>query len=43
MDNRNSIYWTSQGMGYALTGQVSDAQLRSMKIDVDSALGVVVR
>jgi anti-sigma factor RsiW len=41
--NRNSIYWTSQGMGYALTGQVSDAQLRSMKIDVDSALGVDVR
>jgi hypothetical protein len=30
-------------MGYALTGQVSDAQLRSMKIDVDSALGVDVR
>jgi anti-sigma factor RsiW len=41
--NRNSIYWTSQGMGYALTGQVSYAQLQSMKIDVDSALGVVVR
>ncbi|SAL71250.1 transmembrane transcriptional regulator (anti-sigma factor) [Caballeronia udeis] len=40
---RNSIYWTSQGRGYALTGQVTDAQLRSMKIDVDSALGVVVR
>jgi anti-sigma factor RsiW len=36
--NRNSIYWTTQGMGYALTGQVSDAQLRSMAIDVDSAL-----
>ncbi|SOE67006.1 Transmembrane transcriptional regulator (anti-sigma factor RsiW) [Burkholderia sp. D7] len=41
--NRNSIYWASQGMGYALTGQVSDAQLRSMAIDVDSVLGGVVR
>jgi anti-sigma factor RsiW len=40
--NRNSIYWTSRGMGYALTGQVSDPQLRSMKIDVDNALGDVV-
>ena len=40
--NRNSIYWTSQGMGYALTGQVSDARLQSMKIDVDSALGDAV-
>jgi anti-sigma factor RsiW len=40
--NRNSIYWTSQGMGYALTGRVSDAWLRSMKIDVDSAPGNAV-
>ena len=30
-------------MGYALTGQVSYAQLRAVKIDVDNALGVVVR
>ena len=30
-------------MGYALAGQVSYAQLRAVKIDVDSALGVVVR
>ncbi|NPT62527.1 anti-sigma factor family protein [Paraburkholderia elongata] len=32
--NRSTFYWGSQGMGCALTGQVSKAQLRSMTIDV---------
>ncbi|MGF6597891.1 hypothetical protein P3T23_002608 [Paraburkholderia sp. GAS448] len=35
--NRSTFYWGSQGMGCALTGQGSEAQLRSMAIDVCSA------
>jgi anti-sigma factor RsiW len=37
--NRSTFYWGSQGMGCALTGQVSEAQLRSMAIDVCSVPG----
>jgi anti-sigma factor RsiW len=36
---RNTFYWANQGMGYALSGQVSETHLRSMAIDVCSALG----
>ncbi|WP_211464101.1 anti-sigma factor family protein [Collimonas silvisoli] len=36
---RATFYWVSQGMGYALSGQTSVARLRSMAIDVCSALG----
>ncbi|MFM0248115.1 anti-sigma factor [Paraburkholderia sediminicola] len=35
--NRSTFYWGSLGMGCALTGQVSEAQLRSMAIDTCSA------
>ena len=37
--NRITFYWGSQGMGCALTGHVSEPQLRSMAIDVCSTLG----
>lgn len=36
---RSTFYWVNQGMGYALSGQTSVAQLRSMAIDVCTALG----
>jgi anti-sigma factor RsiW len=36
---RSTFYWVNQGMGYALSGQTSVARLRSMAIDVCSALG----
>lgn len=36
---RSTFYWVSEGMGYALSGQTSVARLRSMAIDVCSALG----
>ncbi|SFI11358.1 Transmembrane transcriptional regulator (anti-sigma factor RsiW) [Collimonas sp. OK307] len=36
---RSTFYWVNQGMGYALSGQTSVAQLRTMAIDVCSALG----
>jgi anti-sigma factor RsiW len=37
--NRITFYWGSQGMGCALTGYVSEPQLRSMAIEVCSLLG----
>ncbi|RDK03510.1 anti-sigma factor family protein [Paraburkholderia lacunae] len=42
-DKRSTFYWVSEGMGCALTGHVSEAQLRAMAIDVCSALGGLVR
>lgn len=36
---RSTFYWVSQGMGYALSGQTSVDRLRSMAVDVCSALG----
>lgn len=37
--HRSTFYWGSQGTGCALTGQLSEAQLRPMAIDVCSTLG----
>ncbi|MFM0343068.1 anti-sigma factor family protein [Paraburkholderia sp. RL17-347-BIC-D] len=37
--NRSTFYWGSQGTGCALTGQLSEAQLRPMAIDACSMLG----
>lgn len=36
--NRSTFYWISQRAAYALTGHVADPQLRSIAIDVCSAL-----
>jgi len=36
--NRSTFYWGSQGTGCALTGQVSEVQLRTMAIDACSML-----
>ena len=41
--NRSTFYWGSQGTGCALTGQVSEVQLRSMAIDACSMLGWAFR
>jgi anti-sigma factor RsiW len=37
--SRRTFYWVSDHMGYALSGQLSEAQLRTIAIDVCSALG----
>ncbi|SDQ49166.1 Transmembrane transcriptional regulator (anti-sigma factor RsiW) [Paraburkholderia fungorum] len=37
--NRRTFYWISDGMGYALSGAIAEGKLRSMAIDVCSALG----
>jgi anti-sigma factor RsiW len=37
--NRMTLYWESQGMGCALTGHLSELQLRTMAIDACSVLG----
>lgn len=37
--DRSTFYWGSQGTGCALTGQLSEAQLRPMAIDACSTLG----
>lgn len=36
---RNTFYWANQGMGFALSGQVPEAHLRSIALDVCGALG----
>ncbi|MFM0077320.1 anti-sigma factor [Paraburkholderia sediminicola] len=41
--NRGTFYWESQGTGCALTGLVSEAQLRSMAVDACSMLGWAFR
>lgn len=41
--NRMTFYWESQGMGCALTGHVSEPQLRTMAIDACSTLGRAFR
>ena len=40
---RSTFYWGSRGTGCALTGQVSEAQLRAMAIDACSMLGWAFR
>jgi anti-sigma factor RsiW len=37
--NRRTFYWVSDRMGYALSGAIAEGKLRSMAIDVCSALG----
>ncbi|MFM0501719.1 anti-sigma factor [Paraburkholderia caffeinilytica] len=37
--NRRTFYWVSDRMGYALSGPISEDKLRSMAIEVCSALG----
>ncbi|RKT27475.1 anti-sigma factor RsiW [Paraburkholderia sp. RAU2J] len=37
--NRRTFYWINDGMGYALSGQIAEGKLRSIAIDVCSALG----
>lgn len=37
--NRRTFYWINDGMGYALSGPIAEAKLRSIAIDVCSALG----
>ncbi|MFC0398951.1 anti-sigma factor family protein [Paraburkholderia rhizosphaerae] len=37
--NRRTFYWVSDGMGYALSGPIAEGKLRSIAIDVCSALG----
>jgi anti-sigma factor RsiW len=37
--SRRTFYWVSDHMGYALSGQLSEEQLRAIAIDVCSALG----
>ncbi|WP_206998735.1 anti-sigma factor family protein [Trinickia mobilis] len=37
--NRRTFYWVSDHMGYALSGQLSEEQLRAIAIEVCSALG----
>ena len=37
--NRRTFYWVSDHMGYALSGPISEGKLRTMAIDVCSALG----
>ncbi len=37
--NRRTFYWVSDRMGYALSGPIAEGKLRSIAIDVCSALG----
>ncbi|MFM0473720.1 anti-sigma factor [Paraburkholderia strydomiana] len=37
--NRRTFYWISDGMGYALSGPIAEGKLRSIAVDVCSALG----
>jgi anti-sigma factor RsiW len=37
--NRRTFYWVSDHMGYALSGPISEGKLRTIAIDVCSALG----
>ncbi|CAB3773659.1 anti-sigma factor family protein [Paraburkholderia humisilvae] len=37
--NRRTFYWVNDGMGYALSGPIAEGKLRSIAIDVCSALG----
>jgi anti-sigma factor RsiW len=37
--NRRTFYWVSDGMGYALSGPIAEGKLRTIAIDVCSALG----
>ncbi|WP_144143119.1 anti-sigma factor family protein [Paraburkholderia sp. BCC1884] len=37
--NRRTFYWINDGMGYALSGPIAEGKLRSIAIDVCSALG----
>jgi anti-sigma factor RsiW len=37
--SRRTFYWINDGMGYALSGQIAEGKLRSIAIDVCSALG----
>ncbi|MFM0740527.1 anti-sigma factor [Paraburkholderia xenovorans] len=37
--NRRTFYWVSDGMGYALSGPIAEGKLRSIAVDVCSALG----
>ncbi|OAJ54405.1 anti-sigma factor [Paraburkholderia ginsengiterrae] len=37
--NRSTFYWVSDGMGYALSGPIAEGKLRSIAIEVCSALG----
>ncbi|NIF52333.1 anti-sigma factor [Burkholderia sp. Ax-1724] len=37
--NRRTFYWVNDGMGYALSGAIAEGKLRTIAIDVCSALG----
>jgi anti-sigma factor RsiW len=37
--NRRTFYWVNDGMGYALSGPIAEGKLRTIAIDVCSALG----
>jgi anti-sigma factor RsiW len=37
--NRRTFYWVNDHMGYALSGPISESKLRSIALDVCSALG----
>ncbi|HEY3596144.1 MAG TPA: anti-sigma factor [Paraburkholderia sp.] len=37
--NRRTFYWVSYGMGYALSGPIAEGKLRSIAVEVCSALG----
>ena len=37
--NRRTFYWVSDGMGYALSGPIAEGKLRSIAVEVCSALG----
>ncbi len=37
--NRRTFYWVSDGMGYAMSGPIAEGKLRSIAIEVCSALG----
>jgi anti-sigma factor RsiW len=37
--NRRTFYWINDGMGYALSGPIAEGKLRTIAIDVCSALG----
>ncbi|CAB3698296.1 anti-sigma factor [Paraburkholderia rhynchosiae] len=37
--NRRTFYWINDGMGYALSGPIAEGKLRSIAVDVCSALG----
>lgn len=38
-NGQSTFYWVSKGMGYALSGHVSESYLKTMAVDVCSALG----